>query len=108
MNPGTLKKLEKLSGQLDRAKDASEATTTEVQRARRTVEHVEHDVRLRQNPNSTKGKPERSKDRRTQDGKSKAAVELGRKGGAATAKTLTPHQRSALAKKAAKARWNTH
>jgi hypothetical protein len=104
---GTLKKLEKLSDELDTAKDTSEATTKEIQRAQRTAERVKHDVRLL-NPNSTKGKPERSKGRRTEDGKSKAAVELGRKGGAATAKTLTPPQRSALAMKAAKARWKTH
>ncbi len=44
----------------------------------------------------------------TDDGKSKAAVELGRKGGAARAKTLTRKQRSALAMKAAKTRWNKH
>jgi hypothetical protein len=107
-NAGTLKKLEKLCDQLDTAKDTSEATTKEVQRAQRTTEHVKDDVHLRQSPNSTKGKPKRSMARRTKDGKSKAAVELGRKGGHATAKTLTGPQRSALATKAAKARWKTH
>ncbi|HKH99703.1 MAG TPA: hypothetical protein VJ999_11395 [Candidatus Sulfotelmatobacter sp.] len=37
--------------------------------------------------------------------KNKAAVQLGRKGGKATAKNLTPEQRKASARKAAKARW---
>ncbi len=39
------------------------------------------------------------------DGKNKAAVELGRKGGKARAKALSPEKRSAIAKKAAKRRW---
>ena len=39
------------------------------------------------------------------DGKNKAAVELGRKGGQARAKKLTPEQRSEIARKAAKTRW---
>ncbi len=39
------------------------------------------------------------------DGKDKAAVELGRKGGQARAKALSPEKRSAIAKKAAKRRW---
>jgi hypothetical protein len=39
------------------------------------------------------------------DGKDKAAVELGRRGGAARANKLTPKQRSEIARKAAKARW---
>ena len=39
------------------------------------------------------------------DGKNKAAQELGRKGGAARAKKLTKEQRSEIAKKAAEARW---
>jgi len=39
------------------------------------------------------------------DGKDKAAQELGRKGGAARAKKLTAAQRSEIAKKAAKKRW---
>ena len=107
MNPDALKKLEKLSDQLDTAKDASEATTKEVQHARRIAENVKRDVRL-QHPDSTKRKRKRSKDRYTKDGKSKAAVELGQKGGAARAKTLTRQQRSALARKAAKTRWNRH
>ena len=46
----------------------------------------------------------------TEDGKNPAAVALGRlggkKGGKARAKKLTPEQRSEIAKKAAKARWN--
>jgi hypothetical protein len=41
----------------------------------------------------------------TKDGKSKAAVEFGRKGGAARAKTLSATKRRAIAKKAARARW---
>ena len=39
------------------------------------------------------------------DGKNKAAVELGRKGGAARAKKLNKIRRSEIAKKAAQARW---
>jgi hypothetical protein len=39
------------------------------------------------------------------DGKNKAAQELGRKGGAARAKSLTSEQRSEIAKKAAAKRW---
>ena len=41
------------------------------------------------------------------DGKDKAAVELGRKGGKARAKNLTSKQRSEIAKKAAKVRWGS-
>jgi hypothetical protein len=41
----------------------------------------------------------------TEDGKSKAAVELGRKGGAARARALSKTRRRAIAKKAAAARW---
>ena len=41
----------------------------------------------------------------TDDGKSKAAVELGRKGGHARAARLTPKKRREIAKKAAAARW---
>jgi hypothetical protein len=40
----------------------------------------------------------------TEDGKSKAAVELGRKGGIARASALSPQRRTAIAKKAARAR----
>ena len=40
-----------------------------------------------------------------EDGKSKAAVELGRKGGKARAAKMTPEQRTEIAKKAASARW---
>jgi len=39
------------------------------------------------------------------DGKDKAAVALGKKGGKARAKKLTAAQRSEIAKKAAKKRW---
>ena len=38
-------------------------------------------------------------------GKNPAAVELGRRGGKARAKKLTPERRSEIAKKAAKSRW---
>ena len=41
----------------------------------------------------------------TDDGKSKAAVELGRKGGRARAEALSSRKRKAIAKKAAAARW---
>jgi seryl-tRNA synthetase len=108
MNPAALNKLNKLSDQLDVAKDSSEATTKEVQQARRTVENVKRDIRPQQNPDDAKRKRTRSKEPNTEDGKSKAAVELGRKGGTATAKTRTRQQRSALAMKAAKTRWNRH
>jgi hypothetical protein len=37
--------------------------------------------------------------------KDPAAVALGKKGGKARAKSLTPEQRKAIAKKAAKSRW---
>ena len=39
------------------------------------------------------------------DGKNKAAVELGRKGGKARSAKLTPEQRSEIARKAAAKRW---
>lgn len=39
------------------------------------------------------------------DGKSKAAVELGRKGGKARAAKMTPERRSEIARKAAARRW---
>jgi hypothetical protein len=42
-----------------------------------------------------------------EDGKSRAAVELGRKGGKARASKLTPEQRREIAKKAAAARWRS-
>lgn len=41
----------------------------------------------------------------TDDGKSKAAVELGRKGGAARAKSLSAKKRREIAMIAAKRRW---
>lgn len=50
-------------------------------------------------------------DVKTDDGKNPAAVALGRKGGLkggkARAKKLTAKERSAIAKKAAEARWST-
>lgn len=39
------------------------------------------------------------------DGKDKAAQALGRKGGAARAKSMTPERRAEIAKKAAQKRW---
>ena len=39
------------------------------------------------------------------DGKNKAAVELGQRGGAARAEKLTPKRRSEIARKAAAKRW---
>jgi hypothetical protein len=44
-------------------------------------------------------------ERLTEDGKSKAAVELGRKGGVARAKALSTRKRREIARNAAKARW---
>ena len=38
-------------------------------------------------------------------GKDQAAAQLGRKGGAARAKSLSPEQRAEIAKKGASARW---
>ena len=43
----------------------------------------------------------------TEDGKRKAAVELGRTGGAARAKALSPKQKVTIARNAAQARWGT-
>ena len=40
------------------------------------------------------------------DGKDKAAVELGRRGGKSRAERLTSQQRSEIARKAANKRWN--
>ncbi len=42
------------------------------------------------------------------DGKDKAAVELGRKGGKARAKKLSKKRRTEIARKAAAERWSTH
>lgn len=42
---------------------------------------------------------------KTDDGKDKAAQALGKKGGAARAKKLTPEQRKEIARKAAEKRW---
>ena len=44
-------------------------------------------------------------DELTDDGKDKAAVELGRKGGQARAKKLSKKRRTEIAKKAAAKRW---
>jgi hypothetical protein len=41
----------------------------------------------------------------SKDGKNKAAVELGRKGGTARAKALSPRKRREIAKTAAASRW---
>lgn len=41
----------------------------------------------------------------TDDGKDKAAVSLGQRGGKARAKALTPKQRAEIAQAAASARW---
>jgi hypothetical protein len=43
----------------------------------------------------------------TEDGKDKAAVSLGRRGGKARAKKLPAEERSAIAKKAATKRWSS-
>ncbi len=40
------------------------------------------------------------------DGKDKAAVELGRKGGKARAEKMSPERRAEIAKKAAAKRWS--
>ncbi|MCZ6656106.1 MAG: RNA-binding protein [Gammaproteobacteria bacterium] len=42
----------------------------------------------------------------THDGKNKAAVELGRKGGKARAEKMTPERRVEIASQAAKKRWS--
>ena len=47
-------------------------------------------------------------DELTDDGKNKAAVELGRKGGQARAKKLSKKRRAEIARKAAVERWSTH
>jgi hypothetical protein len=44
-------------------------------------------------------------DEKTEDGKDKAAVSLGRRGGKARAEALTARERSIIAKSAATARW---
>jgi hypothetical protein len=43
----------------------------------------------------------------TDDGKDKAAVSLGRRGGKARAKKMTASRRTEIAKKAAKSRWKS-
>ncbi len=42
----------------------------------------------------------------TDDGKNAAAVALGKRGGKARAKSMTPERRAEIAKAAAKKRWN--
>ena len=42
---------------------------------------------------------------KTDDGKDKAAVSLGRRGGKARAENMTAERRAEIAKKAAKSRW---
>jgi general stress protein YciG len=42
------------------------------------------------------------------DGKDPAAKALGKKGGAARAKKMTPERRAEIARKGAKARWDKH
>jgi hypothetical protein len=44
-------------------------------------------------------------DEKDKDGKDKAAQSLGRRGGKARAKALSPEDRKAIAKRAARARW---
>lgn len=44
-------------------------------------------------------------DEKTDDGKDKAAVSMGRRGGKARAEKMTADRRSEIAKKAAKSRW---
>jgi len=48
---------------------------------------------------------EEAKDFPVDDGKDKAAQSLGQRGGRARAKSLTKEQRTAIARKAARARW---
>jgi hypothetical protein len=48
---------------------------------------------------------EEAKDFPVDDGKDKAAQSLGQRGGRARAKSLTKEQRTAIARKAALARW---
>jgi hypothetical protein len=48
---------------------------------------------------------EEEEDTLTEDGKDKAAVSLGRKGGKARAESLSKKERAEIAKKAAAARW---
>jgi len=43
---------------------------------------------------------------KTEDGKSKAAVELGRKGGKARAKSMSAEKRREIARRAAAKRWS--
>ena len=44
-------------------------------------------------------------EQKTEDGKDKAAVSLGRRGGRARADTMTPDRRAEIAKEAARMRW---
>ena len=49
---------------------------------------------------------EEEEDTKTDDGKDKAAVSLGRKGGKARAAKMSPKQRAEIARKAAQSRWS--
>jgi len=51
---------------------------------------------------------ESEEDLPSDDGKNRAAQDLGRKGGIARAEKLTSKKRSQIAKKAAETRWNTN
>jgi general stress protein YciG len=50
---------------------------------------------------------QREEEAKPEKPKNEAAAELGRKGGKARAKALTPEQRREIAKKAARSRWPT-
>jgi hypothetical protein len=47
-------------------------------------------------------------DEKSDDGKDKAAVSMGRRGGKARAQSLSPKVRKEIAARAAKARWKDH
>jgi len=51
---------------------------------------------------------EETEDLPRDDGKDPAAKALGKKGGAARAKSMTPERRAEIAKKAAAKRWKSH
>ncbi len=50
---------------------------------------------------------EETEDAPADDGKDPAAKAMGKRGGAARAKSLTPEQRTEIARKAAMKRWNS-
>ena len=68
--------------------------------AKRPADVIGNAVRVMQIATGEVDEPDR-----TDDGKSKAAVELGRKGGLARARGLSTRRRQEIAKKAASARW---